>query len=138
MRFIDKIEEIKFCGNRSNYHFLKNIQKISKDVDSRYKTTDRNQSTCAIIIHSGQYVFVEFTDVGALYIYKKQSFKINLNNLNSTDDLKIWPAYKYACKMNGSDSYYKYYDTESEGKIDHRGDWESKFNVWMKEHYDNA
>lgn len=139
LRFIDKIEEIKFCGNRSNHHFLKNVQKISKDVDSRYKTTDRNQSTCAIIIYAGGYVFVEFTDVGALYVYKKQSFKINLNNLNSTDDLKIWPANKYACKMNGSDSYYKYYDTESEGKIDHRGvDWESKFDVWMRKHYDNA
>jgi hypothetical protein len=136
LRFINKIDEIVFCGNRSNYQYLKNIQQISKDVDSRYKITDRNQSTCAIIIYSGEYVFVEFTDIGALYIYKKHSFKINLNNLNSTDDLKIWPPYKYACKMNGSDSRYKYYDTEPEGKIDHRGDWESKFNVWMRKYYD--
>lgn len=138
LRFINKIDEIVFCGNRSNYQYLKNNQQISKDVDSRYKITDRNQSTCAIIIYSGGYVFVEFTDVGALYIYKKNSFKLNLNSLSSTDDLKIWSTDKYACKTNGSDSYTNYYLTNNEGRITHQGNWESRVNLWMREHYDKA
>ena len=138
LRFINKIDDIVFCGNRSNYQYLKNSQQISKDVDSRYKITDRNQSTCAIIIYAGGYVFVEFTDVGALYIYKKNSFKLNLNSLSSTDDLKIWSTDKYACKTNGSDSYTNYYLTNNEGRITHQGNWESRVNLWMREHYDKA
>src|SRR5690606_15549280 len=70
LKFIDKIDDIRFSGNRDNFRYLKNIESVSKHVDSRYKITTRNQPTCALIIYARNYVFVEFTDTGALYIYK--------------------------------------------------------------------
>lgn len=132
LKFIDKINDIKFVGNRANYRYLKNIESISKFVDSRYKTTGRNQSTCALIIYSKDFVFVEFTDTGALYIYKNQNFNVNLNAINAMEDLKTWSRYKYACKNS---DYSGYVDLNEEGRITHQGDWESRINAWMRKYY---
>jgi len=130
--FIDKINDIKFVGNRANYRYLKNIENISKFVDSRYKTTSRNQSTCALIIYSKDYVFVEFTDTGALYIYKYQNFNVNLNAISAMEDLKTWSKYKYACKNS---EYIGYVDLNEEGRITHQGDWESRITAWKRKYY---
>jgi len=132
LKFIDKIDDIKFSGSRDNYRYLKNIESVSKYVDSRYKTTSRNQSTCALIIYSKNFVFVEFTDTGALYIYKKQNFKVNLNTIDTMEDLKSWPSHKYACK-NAEQSGYIYLNEE--GRITHQGYWESRFDSWMRKYY---
>lgn len=132
LKFIDKINDIKFVGNRANYRYLKNIESISKFVDSRYKTTSRNQSTCALIIYSKDFVFVEFTDTGALYIYKYQNFNVNLNSISAMEDLKTWSRYKYACKNS---DYSGYVDLNEEGRITHQGDWESRINAWMRKYY---
>ncbi len=138
LKFIDKIEDIRFSGNRRNYYYLKKIESVSEHVDSRYKITARNQDTCAIIIYSKNYVFVEFTDVGALYIYKQQNFKVNLNSISSMADLKTLSRNTLACGVSSRESYYystSYY-TNPEGRITHQGDWESRVNAWMKEYYD--
>lgn len=132
LKFIDKIDDIKFSGSSDNYRYLKNIESVSKYVDSRYKITSRNQSTCALIIYSKNFVFVEFTDTGALYIYKKQNFKVNLNSIDTMEDLKSWPTHKYACK-NAEQSGYIYLNEE--GRITHQGYWESRFDSWMRKYY---
>lgn len=132
LKFVDKIEDIIFCGNKGNYIYLKNIEKVSKHVDSRYRVTSSNQGTSALIIYSKNYVFVEFTDVGALYIYKDSSFNVNLNRIRSITELKVWATSHYACK-NSID--YGYVDLNSEGRITHQGDWESRTDIWMKKYY---
>lgn len=143
LKFVDKINDIKFVGNRANYQYLKNIESISKYVDSRYKNTKRYQSTCALIIYSQDYVFVEFTDTGALYIYKHQNFNVNLNNISGMNDLKVWTTDSYACKNNPNYSYSYRYDTNdkflmnSEGRITHQGDWELRVNTWMSKYYND-
>lgn len=141
LKFINKINDIKFVGNKANYQYLKNIESISKYVDSRYKTTKRNQSTCALIIYSQNYVFVEFTDTGALYIYKNRNFNVNLNNIASMEDLKVWPKNIFACKNNPGYSESYYYGSgdkfliKNEGRITHQGQWELRVNRWMGEYY---
>lgn len=134
LRFIDKIDDIKFSGNRSNYQYLKNIESVSKYVDHRFKVTSRNQNTCALIIYSKDYVFVEFTDTGALYIYKNKNFRVNLNSINGMEDLKTWSRYDYACKNS---DYGGYVDLWEEGRITHQGNWEMRVNAWMKEYYND-
>ena len=133
MKFIDKIEDIKFIGNRNNYDYLKSIQSISKFVDSRYKIMTSRADTCSLVIYSRGFVFTEFTDTGALYIYKNNSFNVNLNNVSNIADLKTWPISKYACKKSLNHGYV---NLNEEGRITHQGDWESRFNIWMREYYD--
>ena len=133
MKFIDKIEDIKFIGNRSNYDYLKSVESISKFVDSRYRIMKSRADTCSLIIYSRGFVFTEFTDTGALYIYKNNSFNVNLNNVSNIADLKTWPISKYACKKSLNHGYV---NLNEEGRITHQGDWESRFNLWMREYYD--
>jgi len=133
MKFIDKIEDIKFIGNRNNYDYLKSIESISKFVDSRYKIMTSRSNTCSLVIYSRGFVFTEFTDTGALYIYKDNSFNINLNSVSKIADLKLWPSSKYACKNSLNHGYV---NLDIEGRITHQGDWESRFNIWMREYYD--
>ena len=132
LKFIDKIDDIKFSGSRDNYRYLKNIESVSKYVDSRYKTTSRNQSTCALIIYSKNFVFIEFTDIGALYIYKHNNFRVNLNAIDGMEDLKIWSKYIYACKNSDTPGYV---DLNEEGRITHQGYWEDRVEVWMNKYY---
>lgn len=131
LKFIDKIDDIKFSGNRSNYQYLKNIESISKHVDYRYKVTSRNQNTCALIIYSKDYVFVEFTDTGALYIYKNKNFRVNLNAISGMNDLKTWSSYNYACRNSDNSGYFYLW---GEGRITHQGNWEKRVNAWMKKY----
>jgi hypothetical protein len=132
LKFIDKIDDIKFSGSRDNYRYLKNIESVSKYVDSRYKTTSRNQSTCALIIYSRNFVFVEFTDTGALYIYKRKNFQVNLNAINGMEDLKTWSRDDFACKNSDTPGYV---DLNEEGRITHQGYWEARVDVWMNKYF---
>ncbi|WP_170154421.1 EH signature domain-containing protein [Mangrovibacterium diazotrophicum] len=133
-KYIEKIDDIIFCGNRYNYYYLKNIQRISKQVESRYKCTSRNQSTCAIIIFLREYVFVEFTDVGALYIYLKNTFETIFKQFNEIDDLKKWKPNHYACRNHPADPNYIL--TNKEGRITHQGNWENRIESWMNRYND--
>ena len=135
LRFIDKIDDIRFSGNRDNFRYLKNIESVSKHVDSRYKITSRNQPTCALIIYARNYVFVEFTDTGALYIYKNRNFRVNLNSINGMEDLKTWSRYDYACKNS---DMHGYVDLNEEGRITHQGYWEGRVDVWMRKYFTNS
>jgi hypothetical protein len=132
LKFIDRIEDIKFVGNRVNHKYLKSIEGISKYVDSRYKTTRRNQSTCALVIYSKQFVFVEFTDTGALYIYEQKNFTTNLNAISSMDKLKKWSSSVYACRNSEQSGYV---NLRREGRITHQGEWELRVDSWMNKFY---
>ena len=135
LKFIDKIDDIKFSGNRDNFRYLKNIESVSKYVDSRYKITSRNQPTCALIIYARNFVFVEFTDTGALYIYKRKNFRVNLNSINGMEDLKTWSRDDFACKNSDTPGYV---DLNEEGRITHQGYWESRVDVWMNKYFQKS
>jgi hypothetical protein len=128
LKFIDYIEDIKFVGNRLNYSFLKNNEEISKYVDARYSITRSNQTTSALIMWAKDYVFVEFSDTGAVYIYRKESFKIKTKHIEKITDLKSWPRGMAVIKSVGN-----YWEFIPEGTHAHMGEnWELRLNIWMK------
>ena len=132
LKFIDDIEDVKFVGNRLNYSILKNNQEISKYVDARYTITRSNQSTSALIFWAKDYVFVEFSDTGSVYIYKHESFNIKLNHIEKIGDLKKWNRGMSIVKK---ESYY--YNLRSEGTLIHAGAWEERLDVWMRKYFYN-
>ena len=80
-------------------------------------------------MYIGEYVIIEFTQVGALYAYKKggnnyrQAFRY-ANSLSKVDDLKI-----FGMPMLYDLEYFRF---ASEGKMDHRGiGWKSRMERWM-------
>jgi hypothetical protein len=136
LKFIDHIEDIKFVGNRLNYSFLKRNEQISKFVDARYSITRSNQSTSALIMWAKDYVFVEFSDTGAIYIYKTATFnsKIKLKYIERIEDLKTWPVGSSVIKSSGSN----FWAFKPEGTHAHIADsWEFRLNIWMKKYFYN-
>ena len=133
LKFIDDIEDVKFVGNRLNYSILKNNQEISKYVDARYTITRSNQSTSALIFWARDYVFVEFSDTGAVYIYKRESFNIKTKHIEKITDLKSWPRGMAVIKSVGN-----YWEFMPEGTHAHMGEnWELRLNIWMKKYFYN-
>lgn len=101
----------------------------SQNVNRHFRTVDSSMNNCALAMYIGEYVIIEFTQVGALYAYKKggnnyrQAFRY-ANSLSKVDDLKI----------SGMPMLYdlEYFRFASEGKMDHRGiGWESRMERWM-------
>lgn len=100
-----------------------------QNVNRHFRTVDSSMDNCALAMYIGEYVIIEFTQVGALYAYKKggnnyrQAFRY-ANSLSKVDDLKI----------SGMPMLYdlEYSRFASEGKMDHRGiGWESRMERWM-------
>ena len=133
LKFIDKVEII-FVGNKANYLDLQKIESISELVDNRYKITSSSQSTCALVMYSKDFVFVEFTDVGPLLIYRKGTFnnRIELKKIESIEDLKLWSIGDFACRNSARSGCV---DLNIEGRITHQGGWESRVDVWMRRYY---
>ena len=101
----------------------------SQNVNRHFRTVDSSMDNCALAMYIGEYVIIEFTQVGALYAYKKggnnyrQAFRY-ANSLSKVDDLKI----------SGMPMLYdlEYFRFASEGKMDHRGiGWKSRMERWM-------
>ena len=100
-----------------------------QNVNKHFRTVDSSMDNCALAMYIGEYVVIEFTQVGALYAYKKdgknyrQAFKY-ANSLSKVDDLKI----------SGMPMLFdlEYYHFAPEGKMDHRGiGWKSRMERWM-------
>lgn len=134
LKFIEEINDLKVVGNEANKLYLAKTDDISKYVEDRYIQTPSIRSTCALIMHAKDFVFVEFTDTGPLLIYKKETFdsRINLEKIESVDDLKKWSTGDYACRNSATHGYV---DLDVEGRITHQGRWEGRVNVWMRQYY---
>lgn len=93
------------------------------------KTNSRVSSTAALILFIKNKVFVEFSDVGSLYIYNNTNHVVKdikkMRCINSTADLKDISIGRAMEQFN----LWSYYD---EGYISHRGEWEERFRSWMR------
>lgn len=99
-------------------------------LNKHYSTTTNNQDTCALVMVIKEYAIIEFTDVGALYVYKNtnnmyKSIMEDRCRVDKMDDLKIPEIGKLVDDTAG---YFHYYP---EGKMVHRGNWERRMENWL-------
>lgn len=119
-------------GSIQTKNVLKNNESIAKYVDSRFQTVRSNNSISAIIMYIGNYMLIEFSNLGySFYAYKLSSiYKPDLNDtIRSVDDLRNGSLQKAI----RSDKYRDYY--EDEGRlfhIDGKEKWEPKFQRWLR------
>ena len=101
----------------------------SQNVIRHFRTVGSTMDNCALAMYIGEYVIIEFTQVGALYAYKtggnnyRQAFRY-AHSLSKVDDLKI----------SGMPMLYNldYFRFSPEGKMDHRGiGWKGRMERWM-------
>lgn len=99
-----------------------------QSVVRHFTTVESSVDNCALAMYLGDYVIIEFTQVGALYAYRvngtnyRQAFR-HANSLSKIDDLKI-PAISLLYDLDLS-------RFAKEGKMDHRGSWAWRMNRWI-------
>ncbi len=95
-----------------------------------FTITVNNQDTCAMVMIVKDFAIIEFTDVGALYVYKSDNPMYNAivenrYRVDKMDDLKN-PQIGRLVDSAGDRHVYA-----REGRMDHRGNWELRLNNWF-------
>lgn len=133
LEYVDNIMDYRIVGSTSVRTKLQSNPEVAPLLKSCYiETNSRVSTTAALVLFIKDKVFVEFSDVGSLYIYNSSNRVIRdikrKRYLDSTTDLKD-TSIGMAIDQYSSWSYL-YYD---EGRITHRGEWEDRFRRWMRE-----
>lgn len=133
LEYVGNIMDYRIVGSTSVRTKLQSNSEVAPLLKSCFiETNSRVSTTAALVLFIKDKVFVEFSDVGSLYIYNSSNRVIRnikrIRFLDSTADLKD-TSIGMAIDQNSSWSYL-YYD---EGRITHRGEWENRFRRWMRE-----
>ena len=128
------IRDFRVVGSNAIKLNLSGDNRINDIIGSYFITTNsRALQTAALVLYIKDKVFVEFSDVGALYIYNQNNVKIRyLNNrskryIDSINDLK-------QPKMSSIVDYFDYTINKynDEGKMVHSGYWKERLTAWIK------
>lgn len=133
LEYVGSIMDYRIVGSTSVRTKLQSNSEVAPLLKSCFiETNSRISATAALVLFIKDKVFVEFSDVGSLYIYNSSNRVIQdikrKRYLDSTADLKD-TSIGMAIDQYSSWSYL-YYD---EGRITHRGEWEERFRRWMRE-----
>lgn len=133
LEYVGNIMDYRIVGSTSVHTKLQSNSEVAPLLKSCFiETNSRVSTTAALVLFIKDKVFVEFSDVGSLYIYNSSNRVIRdikrKRYLDSTADLKD-TSIGMAIDQFSSWSYF-YYD---EGRITHRGEWEDRFRRWMRE-----
>lgn len=132
LEYINNIMDYRIVGSTSVRTKLQANSEVAPLLNSCFiKTNSRVSTTAALVLFIKDKVFVEFSDVGALYIYNASNYIIRgikgKSSLDSTANLK-----NTSIGMAVENNYYWDYTYADEGKITHRGEWQDRLQRWMK------
>lgn len=136
LEYVGSIMDYRIVGSTSVRTKLQTNLEVAPLLRSCFiETNSKVSTTAALVLFIKDKVFVEFSDVGSLYIYNATNRIIRdikkKRTLDATADLKD-TSIGIAVEQYSSWSYL-YND---EGRITHRGEWEDRFRRWMNEKMD--
>lgn len=132
LEYVQNVSDFRIVGSTSTRTKLQSDSAVAPLLRNCFiETNSRVSTTAALVLFMKDKVFVEFSDVGSLYIYNAtnkivRSIK-SKRYLDSTSDLKE-PSMGIAVEQVSS-WCYTYND---EGRMTHQGEWELRFNRWMR------
>lgn len=132
LRYVDHITDFRIVGHSEAKSELLHDNRISDIIPSHYVLTYRKRRALALVLCIKDRVFVEFSDTGwALSVYrhghaKVKRFDIGVKQIESLDLLRL----SSPNLVEKNDSLY--YTFNEEGKMVHRGNWESRLDRWMQ------
>lgn len=134
LKYVNDVEDFRVAGSTMVRNNLRNDPR-SRDMYTRFfvETSSEVAQTSALILCIKDKVFVEFSDTGALHIYKHgrsqlKSIQQGRKYIDKVEDLKTKDI-PLLVETNGG-----YYYLNEEGRLHHRGEWEGRLRRWM-EHY---
>ena len=136
-----KIFWLKYCNMVSKFFIagsslvrrkIQNDERVGTMANSHFISTNSHViQTAALIMYIKDKVFVEFSDLGSLYVYEQDDRIVALINkgrryISSINDLK-------RSSMNTLvESDYGYWYFRDEGSMRHAGYWQERLTAWMK------
>lgn len=98
-----------------------------------YNSITSTSMTCALVMDFGTHVIIEFSDVGALYAYKKDGDYFNRifgkkTSFDNVSEMKI-PEIPQLVDEN---SYYP--TIQEEGRMVHSGYWTGRMERWLRKY----
>jgi len=148
LRYVPNITRFKIYGSslvRANLVMDSRVRDNLGDVFSQ--TNQSSKETSALVLWIKDKVFVEFSDVGALYVYNSNNPYIlrylNRRQIDRVEDLKMPTRFVGNERIQPLgqlieilDSYYDSYHLNDEGKLDHRGEWSYRLTKYMEKKMD--
>lgn len=102
-------------------------------VKTKLNVVGGKSDNCALVMYIDNFVIVEFSAVGALYVYQKGTDYYNRTfnkRIEKIDDLKQ----PYMPQL--INSTYDYLYMNSEGKMVHSGNWRYRLGLWFQKKVD--
>ena len=129
LKHIEMIGDLEIWTTPFTMSLLMQDKRIADMFNTKVKVlnNEKNVDKSALIMTVGNYFFIEFSDVGCLYIFQKNSpygLTIASNRFLYFDEIKRMRV----------DTIQSFYLKNQEGKINHNTGWENTLEKWMKCH----
>ena len=126
---IDIIDDLEIWTTPFTMSLLMQDKRIADMLETKVNVlnNEKNIDKSALIMSVGNYFFIEFSDSGCLYIFRKDS--IYGNTIASNRFL-----YFDEIKRMRVETIQSFYVEKQEGKITHNTGWETTLDKWMKRH----
>lgn len=131
LQYIDHIDEFRISGSSAVRSSLNSDYRISGMFQNYFiETSSRKIKTAALILYIRNKVFVEFSDLGSLYIYNKDNNRVKtlnkkrfIDNINDLKDTSL---------LQAVESDYSWYYFNHEGCMRHAGHWQDRLDSWFR------
>lgn len=144
LRYVQHISGFRIVGSSLIKQALRN-DPTTRDMFMPFfiETNSRSSQTSALVLSIKNKVMIEFSDVGALYVYNQNAVAVRFlrngaRRIVSTSDLKT-PSMD---NLVSTDSWGNFTYYEEEGKMKHQGYWVNRLENWMQRkvlnEYNNA
>ena len=126
---VDMVSELKVWCTPLCLTLLNEDKKIADFITSNVRELEHEDSSnrAALIMTIANYTFVEFSDIGCLYLLLKNG---SYGNRIATNQI----CYLDEIRRIRVDNIQDFMLNLKEGKIDHRPGWENILDKWMKIH----
>lgn len=129
LRYAKHISQFKIVGSLLTYNALESDSRIKEILPKKFKRTNSNRRTLsALVMYINNYIIIEFSETGAVYVYKQGSKNAQLvekRYIDSTDNLK-----ETSLSQIVTSDYY-YYHFKDEGRLVHNGRWQERMDSWI-------
>jgi hypothetical protein len=124
LNYVQYVEKFKVIGSLSTKLLLESDPRIENLNRCFIRTNSKASQTSALVLCMKDRVIVEFSNVGAVYIYKKINEKVRFllngdTSINSIEDLK-------------SPSMITNDYSRRELRMIHNGDWQNRLSYWLR------
>lgn len=133
LKYVNQIDGFRIVGSKLIKNALQGDNRVNTMFQKYFIETNSSKSqTSALALYIKNKIFIEFSDVGALYVYDKDGeCHEYIDNVLSNyqhvtiDNLKI-------LAHNLVEIYSGHIYCNDNGRMVHRGDWECRLEQWMR------